>query len=131
MDGHRSLRRVQNPAYRPAHRLTRPDAVLWLTQLLRPRTDRGISSDVGRKRCSWDYFFFRVPFESIGDYSQVVRRHTGNGLHEQMDGRAVAAFMLALDDARIPTDPRLRFQLIAWFTWATAMLKQMDHTGRR
>ena len=26
------------------------------------------------------------------------------------------------DDAGIPTDPRLRLQLIAWFTWATALL---------
>jgi truncated hemoglobin YjbI len=60
--------------------------------------------------------------QSLGDYSHVVRRHSGNGLHEQMDGRAVAAFVLALDDVAIPTDPRLRFQLIAWFTWATAML---------
>lgn len=60
--------------------------------------------------------------ESIADYPQVVRMHTGNGLHEQMDGRAVAAFALALDDAGIPTEPELRFQLIAWFTWATAML---------
>ena len=60
--------------------------------------------------------------ESLGDYSHVVRVHSGNGPHEQMDGRAVAAFVLALDDVGIPTDPRLRFQLIAWFTWATAML---------
>ena len=60
--------------------------------------------------------------ESVADYSHVVRVHTGNGPHEQMDGRAVAAFVLALDDVGIPTDERLRFQLIAWFTWATAML---------
>ena len=60
--------------------------------------------------------------ESIGDYSHVVRLHSGNGLHEQMDGRAVAAFALALDDAGILSDARLRFQLIAWFTWATARL---------
>lgn len=59
---------------------------------------------------------------SIGDYSHVVRAHTGNGPHEQMDGRAVAAFVLALDDVGISPDPRLRFQLVAWFTWATAML---------
>ena len=60
--------------------------------------------------------------DSYGDYSQVIGRHSGNGPHEQMDGRAVAAFVLALDDVAIPTDPRLRFILIAWFTWATAML---------
>ena len=59
---------------------------------------------------------------SISDYSTVVRTHTGNGPHEQMDGRGVAAFALALDDAGIPAVPDLRFQLIAWFTWATAML---------
>jgi hemoglobin len=60
--------------------------------------------------------------KSLGDYSYVVRRHTGNGPHEQMDGRAVAAFALALDDVGISNDPDLRFQLIAWFTWANALL---------
>ena len=30
--------------------------------------------------------------------------------------------VFALDDAAIPSEPRLRFELIAWFTWATAML---------
>ena len=59
---------------------------------------------------------------SLGDYSHVVRVHSGNGPHEQMDGRAVAAFVASLDDVGISTEPRLRFQLIAWFTWATAML---------
>jgi truncated hemoglobin YjbI len=59
---------------------------------------------------------------SLGDYSHVVRLHSGNGPHEQMDGRAVAAFVASLDDAGVPTEPRLRFQLTAWFTWATAML---------
>jgi truncated hemoglobin YjbI len=29
--------------------------------------------------------------DSMSDYSHVVRVHTGNGPHEQMDGRAVAA----------------------------------------
>jgi hypothetical protein len=48
--------------------------------------------------------------------------HSGNGPHEQMDGRGVAAFAPALDDVGIPTDPALRFELIAWFPWATALL---------
>lgn len=60
--------------------------------------------------------------ETVASYADVVRVHTGNGPHEQMDGRAVAAFVFALDDAGIPADERLRFQLIAWFTWATAVL---------
>lgn len=59
---------------------------------------------------------------SIGDHSTAVRVHTGNGPHEQMDGRAVASFVLALDDVGVSADERLRFQLIAWFTWATAVL---------
>jgi hemoglobin len=58
----------------------------------------------------------------IADYTSVVRTHTGNGPHEQMDGRAVAAFVRALDDASIPENPELRSALIAWFTWGTAML---------
>jgi truncated hemoglobin YjbI len=65
---------------------------------------------------------------SLGSYSEVVRTHCGNGPHEQMDGRAVAAFVLALDDANISNDPRLRFQLVAWFTWATAMLNHRWET---
>lgn len=60
--------------------------------------------------------------DAMGSYSHTVRLHSGNGPHEQMDGRAVGAFMLSLDDAEIPADPELRYQLVAWFTWATAML---------
>ena len=60
--------------------------------------------------------------ESIGGYPSVIAMHSGNGPHEQMDGRAIAAFVLALDDAGIPTDPELRSTLIAWFGWATARL---------
>ena len=58
----------------------------------------------------------------MGDYSTVIRTHTGNGPHEQMDGRAIAAFVLALDDAAIPGGEKLRSTLIAWWGWATAML---------
>lgn len=60
--------------------------------------------------------------DSISDHSEVIRVHSGNGPHEQMDGRGVAAFVLALDEVGISSDERLRFQLIAWFTWATALL---------
>jgi hemoglobin len=60
--------------------------------------------------------------DSVSDYSSVIRMHSGNGPHEQMDGRAIAAFALALDDVGIPDDPKLRHTLIAWFGWATALL---------
>lgn len=60
--------------------------------------------------------------DAMGDHSGVVRMHSGNGPHEQMDGRAVAAFVAALDDAGIPADERLRQTLVAWFVWGTALL---------
>lgn len=58
----------------------------------------------------------------MGDHASVVRVHSGNGPHEQMDGRAVAAFVAALDDVDIPGDSRLREALVAWFVWGTALL---------
>ena len=60
--------------------------------------------------------------ESIAEQSDVIRMHSGNGPHPHMDGRGVGAFVLALDDAGIPEDRELRAQLVAWFTWATALL---------
>lgn len=41
--------------------------------------------------------------DHMGTYTDVIAMHAGNGPHEQMDGRAVAAFTLALDDAGVPT----------------------------
>ena len=46
--------------------------------------------------------------ESMGDESRVVRMHSGNGEHVEMDERAQTCFAQALDDAGIPDDPRLR-----------------------
>src|SRR5216684_5040001 len=56
---------------------------------------------------------------SMGDQSGVVRLHSGNGEHVEMDERAQTCFAQALDDARIPGDPRLRSTLKAYFRWAT------------
>ena len=52
-----------------------------------------------------------------GDESSVVRIHSGNGPHEDMDRRAIACFDRALDDVGI-TDP-LRQVLHNYFAWAT------------
>ena len=57
--------------------------------------------------------------ESMGDESRVVRMHSGNGEHVEMDERAQICFAQALDDAGIPGDPRLRSTLKAYFRWAT------------
>jgi hemoglobin len=56
--------------------------------------------------------------ERYGDESYVVRLHSGNGPHEEMDRRAVACFDTALDDVGI-TDDRLRTALHDYFAWAT------------
>ena len=56
----------------------------------------------------------------MGDESGVLRMHTGNGEHLEMDERAQVCFARALDDAGLPDDERLRTTLRDWFRWATA-----------
>lgn len=60
--------------------------------------------------------------ETMGDHSHVLAIHSGNGHHEEMDDRAQACFALALDDARLPEDQRLRSTLTDWFRWATSQM---------
>jgi len=54
-----------------------------------------------------------------GDESFVVRLHSGNGEHEEMDRRAIACFDDALVDAGLSADPTLRRALHDYFAWAT------------
>ncbi len=56
--------------------------------------------------------------ERHGSESAVVRMHSGNGPHEEMDRRAIACFDQALDDIEV-TDPELRRVLHDYFAWAT------------
>ncbi len=55
--------------------------------------------------------------ESYGDETSVVRMHSGNGAHEEMDRRAIACFDQALDDVGL-TGP-VRQVLHDYFSWAT------------
>lgn len=55
----------------------------------------------------------------FGDESFVVRLHSGNGEHDEMNRRAIAAFDLALEDAGLAGDDRLRGALHDYFAWAT------------
>jgi len=57
--------------------------------------------------------------DSYGDETSVVRIHSGNGEHEEMDRRAIACFDLALADAGLASDDRLRQVLHDYFEWAT------------
>jgi hemoglobin len=60
--------------------------------------------------------------QSLGDESTVVRMHSGNGEHPEMDERAQICFAAALDDAGLPDDPRLRSSLTAYFRWAAGVM---------
>lgn len=57
--------------------------------------------------------------ECHGDETTVVRMHSGNGEHEEMDRRAIACFDEALVDAGLADDPALRQVLHDYFSWAT------------
>jgi len=56
--------------------------------------------------------------ERYGDETDVVRMHSGNGPHEEMDRRAIACFAQALEDTGLTQDP-LRQVLHDYFAWAT------------
>jgi len=54
-----------------------------------------------------------------GDETSVVRTHSGNGPHEDMDQRAIACFDQALGDIGLASNERLRAALHDYFAWAT------------
>lgn len=56
--------------------------------------------------------------EKLGSESSVVRMHSGNGEHDEMDRRAIQCFEAAMMDAEID-DAALRRVLLDYFTWAT------------
>jgi hemoglobin len=57
--------------------------------------------------------------DRYGDETSVVRMHSGNGAHEDMDARAIVCFDQALADAGLAGDDRLRPVLHDYFAWAT------------
>ena len=57
---------------------------------------------------------------AFGDETLVVRIHSGNGVHDEMDRRAVACFDQALDDVGPSANERLRQVLHDYFAWATS-----------
>jgi hemoglobin len=58
----------------------------------------------------------------LGDETAVVRLHSGNGEHAEMDARAIECFDRALDDAGLAADVRLCAALHAYFAWATTAM---------
>ena len=62
-----------------------------------------------------------------GDETSVVRIHSGNGAHEEMDRRAIACFDQALADTGLVTDERLGHVLHDYFAWATTTTMARYH----
>jgi hemoglobin len=54
-----------------------------------------------------------------GDETAVVRIHSGNGPHEEMNERAIACFDQAMTDVGIGDEGPLRSVLHDYFAWAT------------
>jgi hemoglobin len=65
--------------------------------------------------------------QGYGDETSVVRIHSGNGPHEEMDRRAIGCFSEALRDVGLTAEP-LRQVLFDYFAWAatTTMARYHD-----
>jgi hemoglobin len=62
-----------------------------------------------------------------GDETSVVRIHSGNGPHEEMDRRAIACFDQALVDIGLGVGEPLRQVLHDYFAWATTTTMSRYH----
>jgi hemoglobin len=64
---------------------------------------------------------------AYGDETSVVRMHSGNGPHEEMDRRAIACFDQALSDVGVAQDRQLAQVLHDYFAWATRTTMSRHH----
>ncbi len=67
--------------------------------------------------------------ERLGDETFVVRLHSGNGPHEEMDRRAIACFDQALSDVGLDADETLRSVLHDYFAWTTTTTLAAYHAS--
>jgi hemoglobin len=65
--------------------------------------------------------------EQYGDETSVVRIHSGNGPHEEMDQRAIACFDGAMEDVGLAADAELQQTLHDYFAWATTTAMARYH----
>ena len=65
--------------------------------------------------------------DSYGDETTVVKTHSGNGEHDEMDRRAIACFDQALADVGLANDGALRQVLHDYFAWATTTTMSRYH----
>jgi len=62
-----------------------------------------------------------------GDETSVVKMHSGNGEHEEMNRRAIVCFDEALADVGLADDEKLRQVLHDYFAWATTTTMYRFH----
>src|ERR1700733_10462013 len=68
--------------------------------------------------------------DSYGDETTVVKMHSGNGEHDEMDRRAIACFDQALADVGLADDDALRHVLHDYFAWAiTTTMSSYHHSA--
>ncbi len=65
--------------------------------------------------------------DTYGDETSVVRIHSGNGPHQEMDQRAIACFDQALTDIGVSDNDPLRVVLYDYFAWATTTTMSRYH----
>lgn len=65
--------------------------------------------------------------ETYGDESSVVRIHSGNGPHDEMDRRAIACFDQAMTDVALTQKHPVRAVLHDYFAWATTTTMSRYH----
>ena len=63
-----------------------------------------------------------------GDESFVVREHSGNGPHDEMNARAIACFDAALAEIGIAVGTRLHSVLHDYFAWATPFVNRFERS---
>jgi hemoglobin len=66
---------------------------------------------------------------AYGDETSVVRLHSGNGEHEEMDRRAIECFDGALDDVGLDAGDPVRQVLHDYFAWATRRSVSRFHSS--
>jgi hemoglobin len=67
--------------------------------------------------------------DRYGDETSVVRIHSGNGVHEEMDQRAIACFDQALADVGLSPADQLWQVLHDYFAWATTTMAQYHESA--
>jgi hemoglobin len=65
--------------------------------------------------------------DGYGDETSVVRIHSGNGEHAEMNRRAIDCFDQAMQDAGLDSAAQLRQVLHDYFAWATTTTMSRYH----